>query len=453
MKRNRALAFLAALTLCTATACGEIGEETPAAAVTDTAETVITESSSEAETADSSSETITTDISSVDPVAETTIKETKTEAPASDDKIHINDDNCIIINDSDLTFDKETLYRMTELAAEQYNAVIDSDKQRYFDTVNFPALLKSEGMINTLTSGDFDFDAPEEGLYVLALLACDESVLEDKKELFENKPDDMNDETYKLKLREALDDSAEKLTIEDTSILFDNDSSPFAYFIKRKEKYGYDAEELKLSDGDGAVYSVDIEEYSTNDIGSYAMFYVTVYKGKIKAELDQCIVGIYDSGSSVLISNIYIKNAPNENMTAEEIRRDSEHLFRLDEMNTAAKVAYNAAAEYIADCECKGISENEVFENGSFKQAASEKGLPLDGNSFGAEGDAALAKTLKDCGFTDGFVYIGRAEINGKDTFYLQFRAQEGGYIGQYPAKITAERAERAEWRTYLPKN
>ncbi len=432
MKRKGILAFLAALALCTATACGEIEELTPAAAaVIDSSETIAAENNS---------------------IAETPTEKTKEEAPVSDNKLLINDDNCIIINDSDFTFDKETLYQMTELAAEQYNAVIGSDKQSYFDTVNIPGLLKSEGMINAFCDNFYHYDDPEQGFYFLAFLACDESVFEDKKDFFENKPDDTNDEAYKSKLRDTLSDAAEKLTIENTSTLFEDDSSAFARFIKMKEKYGGEnIEGLRLSAEDGAVYTVDIEDYSSSDLGTFAELYINIYKNDKKFVLDRCTAGIYDSGSSAYISNIYFKNAEHENMSVEEIRRDSEDLSRLDEMNAAAKVAFNAAAEYITDCECCGISMNEVFENGSFKQADSETGLLLGDNSVGADGDKALAKALKSCEFTDGFVFVGRTEINGEDTFFVQYRAQEGGYIGQYPSRITAERAERAEWGTYLP--
>ncbi|EXM40107.1 hypothetical protein RASY3_05815 [Ruminococcus albus SY3] len=119
--------------------------------------------------------------------------------------------------------------------------------------------------------------------------------------------------------------------------------------------------------------------------------------------------------------------------------------YSVDDVNRAAKWAYNAVAEYIADLETVGEDFMGSFENGGFLYAHSNEGLKIDFSGSLAEGDQAINEEMKL--YYDGIiVYAGKkTSSDGEFEFFVQAKDPETGKIGQYPNPTQGE----ATWGTF----
>lgn len=98
--------------------------------------------------------------------------------------------------------------------------------------------------------------------------------------------------------------------------------------------------------------------------------------------------------------------------------------------NSNAKKAYNAVAEYCGDMETQGYSFDESLAGtvGEFDCWSDES---ID------EGRRAIYKCLQDNGENTGIVYVDKANINGYDSFFVQWKESEDSeFFGQYPDPI-----------------
>ena len=120
--------------------------------------------------------------------------------------------------------------------------------------------------------------------------------------------------------------------------------------------------------------------------------------------------------------------------------------YSTDDVNHAAKEAYNAVAEYLCDLETQGLDYEGSFENGGFPNAHTQDGLKIDYNSSFTEGEEYINDELKF--MYDGMiVYVGKTGIDayGYPEFFVQAKDPGTGKIGQYPHPTQGE----ATWGTF----
>ncbi len=120
--------------------------------------------------------------------------------------------------------------------------------------------------------------------------------------------------------------------------------------------------------------------------------------------------------------------------------------YSTDDVNHAAKEAYNAVAEYLCDLETQGLDYEGSFENGGFPNAHTQDGLKIDYNSSFTEGDEFINYVL-EYDYDGMIVYVGKTGTNdyGHPEFFVQTKDPKTGKIGQYPYPTQGE----ATWGTF----
>ena len=118
---------------------------------------------------------------------------------------------------------------------------------------------------------------------------------------------------------------------------------------------------------------------------------------------------------------------------------------RIKAANSNAKTAYNAVCNFIVDNESKGIDEDEVI--GYFGDDEIDCTKSATGTGKTAEAQQAVIEALNQNGITAGVVWVGEAEINNHNSYYVQWSGDndpsaDGAIFGQYPDAI--------EWDDYL---
>ena len=451
--KNRTLRMIsaaAAIAMCLTAGCGNVDEAAPAPANAPetAAETVTVDTDAEEEAAGTSGEI----------TAETETKELLT-APAKntrfpEDGSFLTDENSMILDD-DVTYDKDTVRRMAAAVLRQYDTIADGDKKAYYDSVGISALLKNEKM-NDLVKED-SVSTPEDILLHAALLLGGVVSLEDA-ELFGEKPEGMTDEEFAASNITKIRKAAYTMTPEKAAMLFGEDM-PFSLFTSEEHEYAVpdefkkDTSLRRFEPGDDTIYCISVSDYSENERGVSAEFGISVLHGDWAYIFDDCIVWEHGSGEyCTLATDISIEVNEYKGKKPDEIMNETVQLSRLKTLNANAKTAYNIAAEFFADKEFEGHSLDEVFASGAFRLAASKEGLSLaEKGSDLAEGDARFIEVFSECGFTEGTVYLGRTDRLGEDTFFIQYKTDESGMIGQYPDCIEPGRTAEAVWGEYLP--
>lgn len=127
---------------------------------------------------------------------------------------------------------------------------------------------------------------------------------------------------------------------------------------------------------------------------------------------------------------------------------------RLKTANSNAKSAYNAIATFVADQETKG--EPVVFTGtGTNVLAAGSydcKTGPANTTALADKVHKICYDTLGENGKEAGIAFVGGANINGKDTFFVQWKkTASDDMIGQYPDAVAdVDAAQSATWGTYV---
>jgi hypothetical protein len=142
-------------------------------------------------------------------------------------------------------------------------------------------------------------------------------------------------------------------------------------------------------------------------------------------------------------------------MSMDEIRDMVGDRESVKESNAQAKTAYNAVAEYIADQEMAGRSEDQVFDDGDFMLANSDYGIILseisDSDVTGG-GDKMLLELYKRGDIAAGTVYVGRSDkLDRNFNIFVQFKNDNGYLVGQYPDPGAASSDEGVVFGTYTP--
>lgn len=118
--------------------------------------------------------------------------------------------------------------------------------------------------------------------------------------------------------------------------------------------------------------------------------------------------------------------------------------YSSEDVNRAAKWAYNAVAEYQAYKETKGLDFLGSFENGSFRQANSMDGLKIGFSGSLAEGDKAINEELS-FNYEGIIIYAGKMGSDGDYEYFVQAKDPRTGKVGQYPHPTQGE----ATWGTF----
>lgn len=116
----------------------------------------------------------------------------------------------------------------------------------------------------------------------------------------------------------------------------------------------------------------------------------------------------------------------------------------LAQANENAKNALAICAQYMTEQEQLEIPFDETLD----KLADTDIDLSDVGSYGGAVGEAAAA--ISEAGCTSGIVRIIKAEIDGTNTFAVQWReSPDSGVIGQYPYAIHSEDLDKVEWGNF----
>jgi type IV pilus assembly protein PilA len=104
---------------------------------------------------------------------------------------------------------------------------------------------------------------------------------------------------------------------------------------------------------------------------------------------------------------------------------------RLKTANSNAKTAYNAVAEYVADKETQGVALSTAVTAGSVTCTGDSRPSTSDWKPL-------VFDALNSNGNEAGEVYVGLQKIGADNTFFAQWRKQNGDVmVGQYPEAQT----------------
>ncbi|MBQ1536870.1 MAG: hypothetical protein IIZ73_00960 [Ruminococcus sp.] len=430
---KRVIAFLAALAMTAAVGCGEVEKDEPSAKMG--IETSASEKTSE--------------------VAE--------DGGESASEGMVNDGNCIIQegyqDEGDDAYDNEVLYKMTELAAEQYNAIIDRDKQAYFDTLNIRSLLSDKGserLYKQFVYSDDSIGECELEVYFRALFSLYDP---DREELTKIEDTMCNSgltaDEAAAKCRERISAAANELTADDAARLYGTDT-PFGVLFGENaaelpKGFSDDPSAFRIVPDDGTIFCIEPDEYRSNEYGTFAELDLYVVSGDWGYLFSECLVWISGDNTSVYIGDISIEENEFKGMSIDELRDELEDDYDVTAANMNAKVAYNCAAEYFADAYTKGRDLDTVIADGDF-MAAAENGLDFkkdnEQTSALGKGDEELLSAYDFEGIASGTVYLGVTESDGKRMFFIQF-LDENGVIGQYPEPIKIEDIGKVSWKEF----
>ncbi len=380
---------------------------------------------------------------------------------------YINDDNCLIDDsiqdDGNDACDKAVLYKMAELTIDNCNAVINQDKQAYFDSVNVPGILRSDIIEHTaLVMNEEDPEelySLEQDTFLVAVLACEATDLIDEKALDNLFDEGMDVKKSAKQCGEIFREAADKLTVDNIAELFDEYSVYNELFKDYQtdvpEGFQKDPGSFTIKHDDSAVYSIELDEYRTNERGTFAEFDMIACIGDWEYLISECRVWIDGDVSSVYTNGIMIQENEVKGMSMDEIRDMVGDKESVNESNARAKTAYNAVAEYIADQEMAGRSKDQVFDDGDFMLANSDHGIILseisDSDVTGG-GDKMLLELYKSGDIAAGTVYVGRSDkLDRNFNIFVQFKNDNGYLVGQYPDPGAASSDEGVVFGTFTP--
>lgn len=122
---------------------------------------------------------------------------------------------------------------------------------------------------------------------------------------------------------------------------------------------------------------------------------------------------------------------------------------RLRSANTNAKSAYNAVAEYVAENQSKGV--DKATSVGHFGNSEIDCTKMPAGSTPSDKAKQAVTDMLIQNGVSAGTVWVGSANVNGTDSFFVQWsgdavRTGTGVIFGQYPDPISWD-----DWKESSP--
>lgn len=423
-------AFVLALSMA---GCGEASKDNDSKKQEDTSsgtEVVKAEDSSESEAADVSSED--EDDSSK---KNEDIPEEKIDGKFDTDNIILHCSNFV-----EYEPDVAEVYDIISLAVEQYEYARDEKPTEYMDTINFkgltgadkfPQVLDENWVVATFTDILIEYYA---GSYYA---------------------DDLTDAVYANdfdKYIEAIRKSAEEFKGEPTAKFLGDEAFIYGAFWHRSTEMT-DAFYSKRSDffiDESSIFFAEIDgcERSGKDLFISMTIYVLCGDYAYGFETIGWRLG---GETGVLLSEPKSEENIFKGQTADEVRNYTSVKNDLKTANINAKYAFNAAAQYLAEMEAsdrRGFAQ--VISDGDFG-AMSADGLDMSGSTPEEAGAKAVYDYLRNNGVTRGIVYIGCAEIDDRESFFIHFKKDNSSeMIGQYPYAVSSEDAGNVGWTEYF---
>lgn len=104
------------------------------------------------------------------------------------------------------------------------------------------------------------------------------------------------------------------------------------------------------------------------------------------------------------------------------------------DLNKTAFACYNGIDQILNDYKAKGVSFDECFKNGVFANLNSKDGMKTGFNyKYRSETDREINALASMFSRGNISVYVGRTEIDGEDTYFVQVKDNRTGKVGQYP--------------------
>lgn len=201
--------------------------------------------------------------------------------------------------------------------------------------------------------------------------------------------------------------------------------------IDAQQMYGQPTNSYSM--GGQPTYSQPINGYQTGGFPSDAP------KKKSKAPVVVAVILIVLILAAAGIGAYYFLYADNGKDGGDEKESVSR---QLKTSNSNAKMAYNIVAEYMADMETQGIPYKETMSEISRYYDVTEDGDGLQQKFY---------SQFKEGGIDEGWVYIGSAEINGNQSFFVQYwEDDDSEVIGQYPDAISKDNVGSVEYGKYF---
>ena len=116
------------------------------------------------------------------------------------------------------------------------------------------------------------------------------------------------------------------------------------------------------------------------------------------------------------------------------------------DLNKTAFACYNAVDSILDNYEAKGISLDECFKNGVFANLNSKDGMKTGFNyRYKSEVDREMNAVASMFSRGNISLFVGRTEIDGEDSYFVQVKDNRTGKVGQYPRWTDGT----AEWGTF----
>ena len=131
-----------------------------------------------------------------------------------------------------------------------------------------------------------------------------------------------------------------------------------------------------------------------------------------------------------------ISDPDNKNTISDSIKvySDLDKSNTVKSLNTTAFACYNGIDQILNDYKAKGISLDECFKNGVLANLNSKDGMKTGFNyRYKSEVDREMNAVASMFARGNISVYVGRTEIDGKDTYFVQVKDNRTGKVGQYP--------------------
>ncbi|ADU23239.1 hypothetical protein [Ruminococcus albus] len=131
-----------------------------------------------------------------------------------------------------------------------------------------------------------------------------------------------------------------------------------------------------------------------------------------------------------------ISDPDNKNTISGSIKvySDLDKSNSVKDLNKTAFACYNGIDQILNDYKAKGISLEECFKNGVFANLNSKDGMKTGFNyRYKSEVDREMNVVASMFARGNISLFVGRTEIDGEDTYFVQVKDNRTGKVGQYP--------------------
>lgn len=203
------------------------------------------------------------------------------------------------------------------------------------------------------------------------------------------------------------------------------------------DTYGYDFDPADLTEEQLEEYLYEYLEKVFSKPDEHSVIITEGYK--------MTLYGMYNGEPDK--SYFYVYYVEGEGWKADSSMRTYVKQSSLKTANANAKTAYNAVFEYLY---IDDRSPDDVMLDIDFGEM-SRDGLDLSGSAPAEPGAKAVYDLLRDdLKLDEGIVYIGVSEGNERYPFFIQFKDEKNGVIGQYPNMITMDAAESVKYKEFF---